>query len=140
MQKTIFEKIVDREIPASIVYENQDFLAFLDIQPKVLGHTLVIPKKPFKNLLEIPEELAGGYLHTIKKVAKGVQKGLQADGFNLVMNNDPAAHQEIPHAHIHIIPRFENDSVDMNPGTHAAYESDEQKENYRTKISEAIET
>lgn len=135
MEKTIFEKIVDREIPANIVWENDNFLAFLDIEPKTLGHTLVIPKKPYKNLLEIPDEIAGEYLKTIRNTAKAVKNALDADGFNIIMNNEPAGHQEVFHAHTHIIPRFNNDGVNIAPGTHQKYESKEQMEEYREKIS-----
>jgi histidine triad (HIT) family protein len=136
--KTIFEKIIDREIPANIVYEDSDFLAILDIQPKTKGHTLVIPKKPFKNLLEISEEVQTKYLLVVEKVAKGVQDSLSSDGFNLVMNNGEAAGQEVFHAHMHIIPRYENDSVDISPGTYQEYESPEEAEGFANKIKNRI--
>ena len=137
--KTIFEKIVDKETPAKIVYEDNNFLAFLDIQPKVLGHTLVITKKPYKNILEIPDEINGKYMNIIKKISNAVKKATDADGFNLIMNNESAAGQQIFHAHMHIIPRFKNDNIDMNQGTgHKKYSSEKEIENYRKKIKENI--
>lgn len=133
-EKTIFEKIVSGEIPSSKIYEDDNFYAFLDIKPKSLGHALVIPKKPFKNLLEIDDKTLEEYLKIIQKVAKATKIGLKADGFNIIMNNEPAAGQEVFHAHTHIIPRFNNDNLDLNPGTHKDYSGVKEIEEYKNKI------
>lgn len=138
MEKTIFEKIVDKEIPAEIVYEDDYSLAFLDIKPKKLGHTLVITKKPFRTLLEVDDLDMAEYSKTIKKVADAVKKGLQTDGLNIITNIEKAGGQDIFHAHTHIIPRFKNDNLDLNPGTHEAYDSSNQMEEYRKKIIDSI--
>jgi len=138
METTIFEKIVNREILAHIVYEDDHSLAFLDIKPKVLGHTLVITKKPFRNLLEIDEETLGEYSKALQKVASAVKKGLNADGLNIVTNIEPSAGQEVFHAHSHIIPRFENDNLDLNPGKHEEYASQEEMEEYAEKIKSLL--
>ena len=108
-EKTIFEKIASGEIPSFKVYEDENTFAFLDISPASYGHTLVIPKKPYKNIYEIPTEEAGKLFQAVKKVAVTIKKALEADGVNIVMNNEAAAGQIVFHAHIHIIPRFEND-------------------------------
>lgn len=108
-EKTIFEKIVAGEIPCYKVYEDSETFAFLDINPSQYGHTLVITKQPFKNIYEIPGEIAGQLFQTVQKIAAAVKKATESDGINIVMNNESAAGQIVFHAHIHIIPRFEND-------------------------------
>jgi len=108
-EKTLFEKIVDGEIPCNKIYEDEHTFAFLDISPNVKGHTLVIPKKPYKNIYELPDSEAGHLLSSVKKVATTLKKSLDADGINIVMNNDALAGQVIFHAHIHILPRFRGD-------------------------------
>lgn len=108
-EKTIFEKVISGELPHYKVYEDEETYAFLDASPSVYGHTLVIPKKPYKNIYEIPDELDDKLFKTVKKMARTIKKAFETDGINVVMNNEPAAGQVVFHAHIHIIPRFEND-------------------------------
>jgi histidine triad (HIT) family protein len=108
---TVFDKIIAKEIPASIVYEDDRTIAFLDINPVNKGHTLVVPKTPFKNILDGDAEALGHLMQIAKIVAKAVVSATGADGVNLVMNNGEAAGQEVPHAHIHLIPRFKDDRV-----------------------------
>ena len=98
----IFCKIVKGEIPANKVYEDEDFLAFLDINPFNPGHTLVIPKKHYRWVWDVDN--AGQYFEVVKKIAKVLQKSLEA---KYVVSG--IAGIDVPHAHIHIIPRFEND-------------------------------
>jgi histidine triad (HIT) family protein len=114
-QETIFDKIIRREIPAEIVYEDADTLAFLDIHPNNPGHTLVIPKKSVRNLFEMDEETLTAVMKTVRKVEIAVRESMHADGVNIAMNNDSAAGQVIFHAHIHVIPRFENDGFQHFP-------------------------
>jgi histidine triad (HIT) family protein len=137
MEKTIFEKIIDGEIPSKKIYEDDDFFAFLDIKPKTKGHTLVITKKPYKDLLEIPEKELEEYLKVVQKIAKGIKESLGADGFHLFMNNGESAWQEVFHAHIHIVPRFEGEEIDANPGTHIEYKEGEMEE-IQNKITAAL--
>jgi histidine triad (HIT) family protein len=108
-EKTIFEKIVAGEIPSHKVYEDNDTFAFLEIQPHSAGHTLVIPKKPYENIHELPEDIAQKLILSVQKVANAIKKATNADGIKLMMHNGKAAGQIVFHAHIHIIPRFEND-------------------------------
>ncbi len=108
-EKTLFEKIALREIPADIVYEDEHTLAFLDIKPVNPGHTLVITKKPHRTLLDTPPDEAHHLIETIQIVAKGVKEAMNADGVNVTFNNEKAAGQLIFHVHAHIIPRFETD-------------------------------
>lgn len=106
---TLFEKIIAGEIPCYKIYEDDKVFAFLDIQPHSKGHTLVIPKKPYENLLAIPNDLLEPLMIAAKKIAKHMEETLDAKGFNIVMNNGIIAGQEIFHAHLHVIPRYEGD-------------------------------
>ncbi len=108
-KETIFTKIIQREIPAEIVYENDEVIAFLDINPNNPGHTLVVPKLWSNNLLDISLESWSAVMHAVHALAPRIQKAVGADGINLMMNNEPAAGQIVPHTHVHIIPRFAND-------------------------------
>lgn len=109
MAECIFCKIAKGEIPADKVYEDKEFLAFLDIIPINPGHTLLIPKEHHKNLYDMPDGLLSNMAPLIKKLAIAVKQGVNADGINIGMNNDSVAGQVVPHAHFHIIPRFSND-------------------------------
>lgn len=105
----IFCKIVAKQIPSSAVYEDSSFYAFLDITPVNKGHTLVIPKKHYGTLLEMPRDIVEQFAVVCQKVGEMVKTGTKADGLNFLVNNDPAAGQEVLHAHQHIIPRFSQD-------------------------------
>lgn len=112
----IFCKIVAKgEIPSTNVYENENVLAFLDIGPTNKGHTLVIPKRHYENLLDTPDDDLKEVMLAVKKVAAAVIKGVEADGFNIQMSNKEAAGQVVPHAHVHIIPRFNDDGLKLWP-------------------------
>lgn len=111
MDDCIFCKIVARELPAEIVYEDENTLAFLDIQPVNKGHTLVIPKKHTVNIFDIDKETMSAIYEAARIVSKAVKKGTGADGINLNNNNGAAAGQEVFHYHAHIIPRFANDEL-----------------------------
>jgi len=108
-QETIFTKIIRREIPSEVVYENDAVLAFLDISPNNPGHTLVIPKTHSTNLFDITEDSWMHVMEAVRVLAPKIQKAVQADGINIQMNNGEAAGQIIMHTHVHIIPRFSGD-------------------------------
>ncbi len=104
MSKTLFEKIVDREIPAAIVYEDEVVLAFKDINPQAPIHVLVVPKKPIARVADATpadQAILGHLLLKTGEVAK--QLGLVPGGFRLVFNNGPAAGEAVPHLHCHIL-------------------------------------
>lgn len=107
-ESCIFCKIVQKEAPASIAYEDERVIAFMSIQPINVGHTLVVPKKHYENIYEIPEEDIA-YLYTIvKKLSHAVKKAVNAEGVRTVQNNGEAAGQVIFHLHVHIIPMTKN--------------------------------
>lgn len=106
----IFCKIIAGDIPCHKVYEDADTLAFLDIRPNNPGHVLVISKDHFENIYSLPAEALCKLFLTVQKVALAVKNGADADGINIVMNNEPAAGQEVFHAHVHVIPRGKDDN------------------------------
>ncbi len=107
----VFCKIIKNEIPAVKIYEDAETLAFLDISPDTRGHTLIIPKNHHENIYSLPVETWCLMNIVAQKIAIAVKNELSADGINIIMNNESAAHQIIFHAHIHIIPRY-NDFED----------------------------
>jgi len=130
---SIFEKIVNREIPATIVYEDEETLAFMDIGPIIKGHTLVIPKTCYDSITETPDEVVAHLMVVAKRIAVAQMKALGADGVNIMQNNGKAAGQEVPHIHIHVIPRFTDDGHHWNWDA-KSYESAEEMETLAEKI------
>lgn len=115
----IFCKIANGAIPTATLYEDEDFRVILDLGPASKGHALILPKIHAANLFELPDEVAGKAMVLAKKVAGVLKEGLQADGVNLVQNNGEAAGQTVFHFHLHVIPRYANDTVNVKwvPGT-----------------------
>lgn len=119
----LFCKIVAGEIPSYKIYEDENFLAFLDINPVAQGHTLVIPKKHSPNLLEMEDFLIKDLFVLVKKLAKHIKEKTKADGINILVNTEKEAGQIIFHTHIHIIPRFAGDGFQHWQGEN--YQEDE---------------
>jgi histidine triad (HIT) family protein len=107
----IFCKIVQKHIPSEVVSESNSFIAIKDIHPKAPGHTLIIPKQHGVTLLDVPNRLGEELLEFTKHVCSLLLEQKFGDGFNIVMNNLPAAGQIIAHAHWHVIPRKEDDGL-----------------------------
>lgn len=107
----IFCKIAQGEIKNEKLAETNNFFAILDIHPKSKGHALIIPKKHFGTLLDIPNKLGQELLEITKEISSKILDNKQGDGFNIVMNNLSCAGQVVMHAHIHVIPRNENDGL-----------------------------
>jgi histidine triad (HIT) family protein len=104
MAKTLFEKIIARELPAAIVYEDELVLAFRDIKPQAATHVLIIPKKPIPRMAEAGAEDQQILGHLLLKAAEVAKKlGLSQSGFRLVFNNGPDAGEAVPHLHCHIL-------------------------------------
>lgn len=122
----LFCKIVAKEIPAETIFENEHTLAFLDIRPNNAGHTLVVTKAHYRNMLDMPIGVWLEVMKTVHYLAPKIKSAVGADGINLGMNNEPAAHQLVFHAHIHIIPRIEGDLHQPWVGT--PYKEGEAKE------------
>lgn len=101
---SIFQKIINKEIPASIVYEDDRVIAFKDINPERPGHFLVVPKVFSENLYDISEEDFIYLMAKARELALWVTKDMNVSGFNLKINNGTNAGQEVMHTHVHIIP------------------------------------
>ena len=108
----IFCSIVDGSIRGEIVYDSNDFLVILDKYPISVGHTLVLPKKHYDNLLSMPHSEVGKLYSLVSIIANAVITAVSADGFNIGQNNGTSANQIIKHVHVHIIPRFKDDGSD----------------------------
>ncbi len=110
----LFCKIIRGEIPCYKVYEDDDVLAFLDLNALTEGHTLIIPKKHYDNIFDIPEETLANISKVAKKLSIMYKEKLNCDGINIINANDKSAHQSIFHYHMHIIPRKNNDGIDLD--------------------------
>ncbi|QSX00696.1 HIT family protein [Haloterrigena alkaliphila] len=106
---TIFSQIVEGEIPARVVYEDETTMAFLDANPLAPGHTLVIPKDEYERLNDVPDDVATDLYATIHRMVPAVEDAVDADATTVAFNNGEEAGQEVPHVHCHIVPRFEDD-------------------------------
>ena len=115
MRDCIFCRIAAGEAPAERVLETPGVLAFLDIAPVNYGHTLVIPKAHYQNLLELPDALWTEMGQVCRRVAQALRATLSAQGFNIGMNNFEAAGQVVFHAHLHVIPRYHTDGLQLFP-------------------------
>lgn len=105
MEDCLFCKIIKGEIPCHKIYEDENVLAFLDINANPVGHTLVIPKSHYVNILDVQESDLINVICAVKKVANHYVDNKNATGFNLQVNNGKSAGQEVAHLHFHILPR-----------------------------------
>ena len=106
-ESCIFCSIVRKQAPASVVYEDDAVIAFLDIRPLNMGHTLVIPKAHYVDIFDTPEEQISQVHKISKRIASAVKKATKADGVSIIQQNGKAAGQDILHLHVHVVPRFE---------------------------------
>lgn len=111
----VFMKIVRREVPAEIVYEDEDTLAFLDNSPVSPGHTLVVPKKPVRNVFSADEDTWLAVMRTVHKITPAVRDSVGAKGVHINSNHEPEAGQVVFHLHVHIIPRHDRSEFDFWP-------------------------
>jgi histidine triad (HIT) family protein len=136
-ENCVFCKIINQEIPAVKVYEDDSVLAFLDIRPVNKGHTLVIPKDHFENIYSVPAELWCRVMLVAQKIAIGIKNAVSADGINIIMNNESAAGQLVFHAHVHVIPRENEDGLVHWP--HKSYIDEVETKNIADKIRDVLQ-
>jgi histidine triad (HIT) family protein len=105
MGETVFSRIIRGEIPCHKLYEDEQVLAFLDIAPLSLGHTLVIPKEPARTLDELSADAAAAVGRALPKICRAVKEATGCDAYNILQNNEAEAHQAVFHVHFHIIPK-----------------------------------
>lgn len=108
-ENCLFCKIISGEIPSNKVYENNDVIAFLDIYPASEGHTLVAPKKHYTNFTDMTPEDVASLFKAARIITAAVEKAFFAHGSNIGINNGEVAGQEVPHVHVHVIPRKRGD-------------------------------
>jgi histidine triad (HIT) family protein len=113
MEDCIFCKIINRQIPAYILDENEDVITFLSLE----NHPLVVPKRHIPNIYSLDDRSASAVMVEAVKIAKAVKEGVGCDGVNLVQANEPAANQDVFHFHLHIKPRWYNDTVILHWNT-----------------------
>ncbi len=104
--ETIFTKIINKEAFARIIYEDKNFIAFLDTAPNTKGHTILIPKVAVESTKELPPKILSLFMPTAVKVAQKLEAKLYCRAFNFEINDGEFAGQEVPHVHMHIIPRY----------------------------------
>ena len=133
----IFCKIVSKKAGAVIVFEDANSIAFLDIHPLNPGHTLVVPRKHYPSMVEMPPEEVGRVFVSVAKVMRGVMKASKADGINIGQSNGRAASQEVFHMHVHVIPRYIHELPEGFPERKTSSTAD--LEQISRKIKAAIE-
>jgi histidine triad (HIT) family protein len=130
MQETVFSKIIRREISADIVYEDNQFLAILDINPVTKGHTLLMPKAEYVWFQDMSDDLFAALALKAKELATGIKQAVGCDYVELVIQG-----KEVPHVHIHLIPGMVNGKT--AEWSHVSYDAGEAKE-FAQKISESL--
>ena len=113
MDNCIFCKIIAGEIPSAVIFEDEEFKAILDRFPGNIGHVLVLPKKHYSNIFDIDEDVAGRLFRLATNSAKNMKEVLGFEAMNVVQNNGSLAGQTVHHFHLHLIPRYENDKVQI---------------------------
>lgn len=137
MAETIFSKIIAGEIPCHKVYEDDQVLAFLDINPLSEGHTLVIPKEPAVTLDALSDEASAAIGRVLPRISRAVLAATGAKAFNVLQNNGPGAHQAVFHVHFHIIPKMD-DGAGLGVGWKPGKLANEAGAQLAAKIAEAI--
>lgn len=110
----LFCKIAKGEIHSATVYEDSHFTVILDVNPATKGHCLIIPKEHFDNIYDLDGETAGKLFALATCIARAMKDALKCDGLNLVQNNGEVAGQTVNHFHLHLIPRYEGDGLNLN--------------------------
>lgn len=110
-EECLFCKIVRNEVPSKKIYEDENVVAFLDINPAAEGHALVIPRKHAENVFTISEEDLANVCSVTKEIASRIKSRMNASGVNILQNNGRSAGQIVDHYHAHIVPRYDDDSV-----------------------------
>lgn len=138
MDSCIFCKILKGEIPSTTIYEDENVKVILDIAPAAKGHAILLVKEHVANIFELNQDLAGKIFAVVPKVATAIKEELGCDGMNILQNNGVEAGQTIFHLHIHFIPRWKEDSVNIKwkPLSYADGEAAALADAIRTRLCE----
>lgn len=132
----LFCRIVSGELPATVVFEDENAVAFLDHRPLFPGHTLLVPREHVETLGELAESMVGPYFKTAQLLARAVEAGLEAEGTFVAMNNRVS--QSVPHLHVHVVPRRRKDGLKGFFWPRTKYQSEEQMDEVRERIVAAL--
>ena len=138
MAECLFCRIVSGELPATIVYEDDNSVAFLDHRPLFPGHTLLVPREHVETLGDLSVKIVGPYFEAAQLLARAVESAMDAEGTFVAMNNRVS--QSVPHLHVHIVPRRKKDGLKGFFWPRTKYKSDEEMEAVKRKISAALKT
>ena len=115
MKKDVFDKIIKKKIPAYVIYEDENTIAFFDKKPVCEGHTLVVPKKRYENIFDMSDKELCNIIRTVKIVSDMLKNKIGATGINILHASGFSAQQSVNHFHLHVIPRKKNDGLNMWP-------------------------
>jgi histidine triad (HIT) family protein len=133
-EECVFCQIIRKEAPASIIYEDDQAVAFLSNRPVNVGHTLVVPKKHYENVYEVPEDEIAYLFKIVKRIAHAVKDATNAEGIRIVQNNGEVAGQVVFHFHVHIIPMKPHNKFRHDNGYREAEELEKDAEKIRNHL------
>ena len=136
MDSCLFCRIVFGELPATVVYEDDDSVAFLDHRPLFHGHTLLVPREHVETLGELPAKIIGPYFEAAQLLSRVVESAMDAEGTFVAMNNRVS--QSVPHLHVHVVPRRRKDGLKGFFWPRTKYKGDEEMEEAKRKIVTAL--
>ena len=136
MDSCLFCRIVSGELPATIVYEDDHSVAFLDHRPLFHGHTLLVPREHVETLGELSPKIVGPYFEAAQLLSRAVETGMDAEGTFVAMNNRVS--QSVPHLHVHVVPRRKTDGLKGFFWPRSKYKGDEEMEDAKKKIISAL--
>jgi histidine triad (HIT) family protein len=136
MADCLFCSIVSGSVPAFVVVDEPDVVAFLDTRPVFKGHVLVVPRSHISTLVDLPPELIGPYFGAVRRVAAAVEAGLGAGGTFVAINNKVS--QSVPHLHVHVVPRTKGDGLRGFFWPRTRYASDDEAREYAAKIAASL--
>jgi histidine triad (HIT) family protein len=136
MDNCLFCRIVSGELPATIVYEDDNSVAFLDHRPLFHGHTLLIPREHVETLGELSREIVGPYFEAAQLLSRAVESAMDAEGTFVALNNRVS--QSVPHLHVHVVPRRRKDGLKGFFWPRTKYKGDEEMEEVKKKIVTAL--
>jgi len=136
MDNCLFCRIVSGELPATIVYEDDNSVAFLDHRPLFHGHTLLVPREHVETLGELSREIVGPYFEAAQLLSRAVESAMDAEGTFVALNNRVS--QSVPHLHVHVVPRRRKDGLKGFFWPRTKYKGDEEMEEVKKKIVTAL--
>lgn len=113
MEASVFTRIIRGELPAAKVYEDEHTIAFMDAGQVNPGHVIVATRQQVETILDLDDELAGALFRTVARVARAVDAAFHPEGITVLQANKPAGWQTVPHVHLHVLPRYQNDGVGL---------------------------